>query len=237
MKTLLFFLCAALTAIVTEAQQNSETRLPRSVEFIIPQSSNLFARTVNNVIVLGATTNEIFATANRFGANVPAGSTNRFNNVPLTNAVFGRDSVLIGPVFAAPNITFTPTGRSSGLDGLPVGPTRDPFLTNDFFTNAIRASFLTNILTGLPVQEFGVPAAPLIAVPGAIGMAPLAPPTPPNPPRATTPSTFPNPNAAPPVPSSPTLTPPATTPLTPPGGAAAPAPPAPAPPAPAGGTR
>src|SRR5258705_1013671 len=139
MKTLLFILCAALTATVTEAQQNSRTRLPRNVEFIVPSSSNLFVRTPNNAIILGATTNQIFATTNRFGANVPAGSTNRLNNVPLTNAIFGRSSVLIGPVFAVPNITFTPTGRSSGLDGLPVGPSRDPFLTNDFFTNAIRA--------------------------------------------------------------------------------------------------
>jgi len=237
MKTLLFILCVALTATVSEAQQNSRTRLPRNVEFIVPPSSNLFVRTPNNVIILGATTNEIFATTSRFGANVPAGSTNRLNNVALTNAIPGRSSVLIGPVFAAPGTPFTPTGRSSGLDGLAVGPTRDPLLTNAFLTNAIGPNFLTNILTGLPVQEFGVPATPLISVPGSLGTPPLAPPTPLNPPQATTPSTFPNPNAAPPVPSSPTLTPPATTPLRPPGGAAAPAPPAPAPPAPAGGTR
>jgi hypothetical protein len=249
MKTLLLLLCAALTASVTEAAQRSS----RSVEIITPTSTNLFVRmpndvivmgpvtnrfsvgaatngfvrTSNNVIVVGATTNEIFASTNRFGTNIVAGSTNRLNVISLTNATPGNpvSSVLVGRVFPGPTTLLTPTGRSSGFEALQIVP--GPIGTNAFGPNAF-----TNSVTRFPVQDLAVPAAP--AAPGTV---PLAPPTPPNIPQPTTPSRFPNPNAAPSVPSSATPTPPGTTPLAPPGGSAALAPPRPPPPAPAGGTR
>src|SRR5258705_4279814 len=247
MKTLPLFLCAALAASITEAAQRS----PRSVEFIIPTSTNLFVRTSNNVIIMGpvtnriltgsitngfvrtpnnvvivgATTNEIFVSTNRFGNAVVVGSTNRLNVVRLSNAIPSRSSVLVGPVFPGPTPRLTSTGRPSSFEalGVAVGP-------GLIATNVVGPTSLTSpALSGLPTPDIAVPFLPVTTI--------LAPPTPPSAPRPATPSAFPNPSAPQGVPLPATPTPPGIVPLTPPGGVAAPAPPRPPPPASAGRTR
>jgi len=231
MKTLHLILCALVTGTVTEAQRGPQ---PRDIEIITPLATNLFARPTNaltgrtigdrQAIVVGRSTN-------RFGSPVNPGRSTNLNTVALTNSGFGTPTRgLIGPVFPARDANLTPTGRTIGPDGLAVGATGAPLLTN-----SLQPGF------GEDVGRLPEATAPGPSVPRPAGTPPLAPPTPvappaPGVPGSVSPGGIPGniPNAAPRVPGSAAPAPAPGAPLAPPRGPSLP-PTAPAAPPPAPG--
>ena len=222
MKRLLILTVLLAVANAQTAERNGRAQ-PR-VEIIIPSNTNLFLRTSPTSFVFRAGNEFSLGSSSR--TNVIAGSTNRLNSVGLTNSGLSTptSSLLIGPVFPAPVTNLSPTGRSTGFEGLGPGPA--PLVTNAF------GQVVTNSVTGtVPGSEVPGPSVPLTPP----NTTPLAPPTAPSIPQPTTPSAPPNPNAPPTTPSSPNPTTPNSTPLAPPNTQSLPpTPPAPPPAAPGG---
>lgn len=219
-KLSLLYALLLLAATIQTTTGQRVFREPRSVEIIVPASTNLFIGAPTNALLFRGTNFQVGSSARPLGTNVAAGRTNQLQSVGLTSGPTPTNSLLIGPVFPAPVTNLAPTGRATGFEGL--GPAPAPLVTNALGIVA------TNSVTGSEVPAPAVPGTPA-------NTAPLAPPTAPNIPQPTTPPGPPNPNAPPNTPSSANPTTPNATPLRPPvNQPLPPTPPAPPPAAPGG---